>query len=381
MAQQTVNIGSAANDGTGTPLRDAFDMLNDNFNEAYQALAPRNVCINGDLDVWQLGTTFTAAHQAITADRFIFGQDGGTPSTTAVWAVTRDTDTPDVTIPYSLKIACTTADASVAAGEESHIRYGVEGYDFVPFKGTTGTLAFWVKSSKTGTHCVAFVNSGRDRTYVAEYTVTSADTWEFKTITVTFDASGGTWDYTTGLGIGIRFCLRVGSTYQGTTDTWNSANCVGSASQVNLADANTNVIRFARISFTRTSTYIAPQRETMAAKITACQRYLRVFGCSTGGVNFNALASTANAANVDFPVSTPMRVAPTISMQGTIGTDYDATTYAAVDIGITGVTSYARSPMWVKCTLDKTGGFTAGTLYQFRLKTTSAALVASAEIL
>ena len=35
MTQQSINIGSAANDGTGDPLRTAFDKINDNFNELY----------------------------------------------------------------------------------------------------------------------------------------------------------------------------------------------------------------------------------------------------------------------------------------------------------------------------------------------------------
>ena len=38
MAQQTINIGSAANDGTGDPLRTAFDKINDNFSEVYTEL-------------------------------------------------------------------------------------------------------------------------------------------------------------------------------------------------------------------------------------------------------------------------------------------------------------------------------------------------------
>lgn len=39
MAKQTVNIGTVANDGTGDNLRDAFDKVNDNFNEVYTGVA------------------------------------------------------------------------------------------------------------------------------------------------------------------------------------------------------------------------------------------------------------------------------------------------------------------------------------------------------
>ena len=58
MAQQTINIGSAANDGTGDPLRTAFDKINDNFNELYGSTAEANDLVEdstpqlgGDLDV------------------------------------------------------------------------------------------------------------------------------------------------------------------------------------------------------------------------------------------------------------------------------------------------------------------------------------------
>ncbi len=58
MAQQSINIGSAANDGTGDPLRTAFDKINDNFTELYGSTAEANDLVEdsspqlgGDLDV------------------------------------------------------------------------------------------------------------------------------------------------------------------------------------------------------------------------------------------------------------------------------------------------------------------------------------------
>ena len=49
MAQQTVNLGSSANDGTGDPLRTAFDKINDNFDEVYAVSATgTNIDISGN---------------------------------------------------------------------------------------------------------------------------------------------------------------------------------------------------------------------------------------------------------------------------------------------------------------------------------------------
>jgi len=49
MAKQTINIGTAANDGSGDPLRDAFDKCNDNFDELYIDVAANSGNIS-DLD-------------------------------------------------------------------------------------------------------------------------------------------------------------------------------------------------------------------------------------------------------------------------------------------------------------------------------------------
>ena len=56
MSKQIINIGASANDGTGDPLRNAFDKANDNFNELYLALGDANnptdlFDINGNLDL------------------------------------------------------------------------------------------------------------------------------------------------------------------------------------------------------------------------------------------------------------------------------------------------------------------------------------------
>jgi hypothetical protein len=59
MAQQTINVGTSPNDGTGTPLRTAFQYTNSNFSELYTAVGPSgnnivvpgNATITGDLTV------------------------------------------------------------------------------------------------------------------------------------------------------------------------------------------------------------------------------------------------------------------------------------------------------------------------------------------
>lgn len=337
-----------------------------------------NLIQNGNLEIWQLGTSFAAvAHQSTTVDRFLWGQVSGT----SVFTILRSTDTPHSRVNYSVEIDCTTTDATLGAGEESHLRYGMEGSDFRPLVGQTCTLKFWVKSNKTGVYCIAFTNSGRDRTWLAEYSISAADTWEEKTIPVTFNASGGTWDYTTGLGLGIRWALRAGTTYQGTVNTWNSANVVGTASQVDFADNTANYLRLADIRFGvgDAATVVNPPIATL---LNQCRRYTHAIGVTTGGVNMvTVFSSTTSNLNIDLLISPEMRIAPTAYFIGTEGTDYNITTLLASDITGVSFTNLSRSPAYIKLLCEKISAFTINTPYLLRFKTTTARLVANAEIL
>ena len=85
----------------------------------------------------------------------------------------------------AFKIDCTTADASVAAGDWASLIQNVEGFNWAQLNygrsdAKTITVSFWIKSTKTGTYSFAIRNSAADRHYVAEYTVSTTNTWEKK---------------------------------------------------------------------------------------------------------------------------------------------------------------------------------------------------------
>jgi hypothetical protein len=85
----------------------------------------------------------------------------------------------------------------------------------------TVTLSFWVKSSVTGAMGGAIQNSAGDRSYPFNYTINTASTWEYKTITIAGDTSG-TWLTTNGIGILLRFMY--GTSLTGTADVWAGSN-------------------------------------------------------------------------------------------------------------------------------------------------------------
>ncbi len=205
-----------------------------------------NDIINGNFDIWQRQTTFTSvANGNYTADRFGYEKSGA-----MVHDIIRESSIiPANNFNYSLKVDCTTADASIAAGDYCTITHIIEGYNFKKYVDNYGTLSFWVRSAKTGTHCISFRNSGKNRSYIVEYTINTADTWEFKKIPVLFDNTAGTWDYINGAGLRISWTLAAGATFQTTKDAWQTGNYLATSNQVNVCDNAANNFYLAGITF------------------------------------------------------------------------------------------------------------------------------------
>jgi hypothetical protein len=199
---------------------------------------------------WQRGTTITGVlNSGYIADGFNFSN-----TSAGVVDGIKTADAPTlaqagVYTAHCLHVDVTTADAAVAVGDLASVNQNIEGLDiaFLGF-GQSGTryvtLSFFVKSTKTGTHCVALQNSAASRSYVTQYTVNVADTWELKTITIAVDTTG-TWLYDTGVGLRVRWALMCGTTRQTTPDSWQAGNFIATSSQVNLLDSVSNNFKIA----------------------------------------------------------------------------------------------------------------------------------------
>ena len=201
-----------------------------------------NFIINGGMTVSQRGTSFTnPSSNDYCLDRYAIQWSGISPQFT----VSQDTSTPDGEGFYkSLKIA-TSNTQTPSGGQGAFMYQKVEGNNISNIMfGTSNAkrlvLSFYVKSSKTGTYSVGFHNNGFDRNLVSEYTISSADTWEKKTITFVGDTSG-TWTTDNTIGMGVYFHLSNGdgSNTTSTLDSWQSGNnYLGSQNQVNLWDSS-----------------------------------------------------------------------------------------------------------------------------------------------
>lgn len=181
----------------------------------------RNLIINGAMQVSQRGTSFTGHGAGVNygIDRFFdfHNSDGA-------FTLSQETSVVPVGFSHALKVQTTTADASIAAGQRLILGQRLEGINVAHLNwGTsnakTVTLSFYVRSSVTGTHGGAIGNGSDNRNYPFTYTISSADTWERKTITIPGDQTG-TWATTSARSIQVTWGLGVGSTYSGTAGAW-----------------------------------------------------------------------------------------------------------------------------------------------------------------
>lgn len=234
----------------------------------------KNAIINGDFNIWQRSTSFgSVPHGTYTADRWVYGK-----TSAAVHDILRSTDLPTVAqvgrlLIYSYHLDCTTADAAVAAGDYTLFQQLIEGYNFLPLAQEPFVLSFWVKATKIGIHCVSFCNGGFDRTYIAEYTINVANTWEKKTIAVPASPSAGVWDYTNGVGLQVRFALMAGTTYQAAAGAWQVGNFLATVNQVNACDNVVNDFRIAAVQLEAGTIATPFEYRKLAEEVALCQRY------------------------------------------------------------------------------------------------------------
>jgi len=227
----------------------------------------------------------------------------------------------------SLKILCTTADASPAANDELTINHRIEGQNLQQIaKGTSSakqlTLSFWVKSNVTGSYIVNVQDRDNTRIVSSSYTVSASATWEKKTITFPADTTG-VLDNDNAESIRLNFWLGAGSTYaSGTLNTsWAATVDANFApGQTNLAAATNNYWQVTGIQLEVGDIATPFEFKSVEDELLECQRYFIRFNESVGFIGGAAGNSNNSTLGRTFPVI--MRVSPTMSHQNTRTTDY-----------------------------------------------------------
>ena len=252
------------------------------FNDGtVQASAPvgRNLIINGDMRIAQRGTSFSASTSALYClDRFYYISVAGAGG--SVYTITQDTDAPSG-FSNSLKIDVATADTSIAANEGTQIEHRIEAQnlqqlDYGTSDAKSLTLSFWVKSNKTGTYVARILQPDASSRMISQaYTISSANTWEKKTITVSGDTSGVIND-DNGAGLHITWWLTAGTDYQSgsmPTDWQAYSNGDTAVGQVNLADSTSNYLNIAGVQLEANTTATDFEHLQYGEQLARCQRY------------------------------------------------------------------------------------------------------------
>ena len=180
----------------------------------------KNRIINGAMVISQRNgtSTVTPSSTDYLTDRWHVAMSQSSKFTAA------QSSTAPVGFSNSLLITSSSA-FSVGASDYFVVRQAIEGFNFADCNyGTanakTVTLSFWVQSSLTGTFGGALYNATGTRSYPFSYTISSANTWEQKSVTIAGDTSGTWVGATNGIGIQVNWSLGTGSTYSGTASAW-----------------------------------------------------------------------------------------------------------------------------------------------------------------
>ena len=295
----------------------------------------RNIIINGDMSIAQRGTSATGitTQDYYTVDRFVTRN-----VSSGTWTQTQSTDVPSGQgFAKSIKMDCTTANASLSSTSLFFLTERFEGQNLQYLKyGTSSaqslTFSFWVKSNKTGTYIVEINATGNSRQISKSYTISSANTWEKKTITFPGDTSSALANDNSNE-LSVRWWLAAGSSWSsGTLNTsWNSiTNANRAVGQVNLADSTSNEWYVTGVQLEAGTSASDFEFLPYDVNLARCQRYFRKVsngigvGATATSISFKvdhlsmratpSYTSTANLKFTDFYLSNPTSTTATVNI-------------------------------------------------------------------
>jgi hypothetical protein len=274
-----------------------------------QILTNRNLIINGAMQVAQRGTSGTSTADIYTMDRFALGH--GSPVNAMTFE--QSTDAPD-NFKNSLKITAGTG-ASASTTGYAILRQAIEGQNISHLGfGTSAakalTLSFWVKSSLTGTFGVSVRNQAGTRAYGDTYSISSANTWEYVTVSIPADTSG-TWPTDNGIGLHLFWDLGAGSNYDIAAGSWTTgSNMFGVESTVKLTETTGATFNITGVQLEVGETATPFEHRSYGDELARCQRYY-VNNIST---SFYNQGGSNHIARVALPVE--MRANPTVTRTG-----------------------------------------------------------------
>jgi hypothetical protein len=223
----------------------------------------------------------------------------------------------------SVQVTVTSADTSLSASQYALFYHSIEGFNVADLNWGTAnaktiTLSFWVRSSVTGTFSGSLENNANNRSYVFTYTINSANTWEYETITIVGDTSG-TWETGNAVGIRINWNLGAGSDFLGTAGAWGN-RFFGSTGSVALIGTNSSTWFITGIQLEVGSTATSFDYRPIGTELALCQRYFQGTTNPNDGNNYyygSGSNLTTSITYITYPFLVSMRASPTLTSSGT----------------------------------------------------------------
>jgi hypothetical protein len=274
----------------------------------------RNRIINGDMRIDQrnAGASVTPTAGTYTLDRWYCAMP-----VTSKYSVARSTTAPTG---FTNSALVTSLSAyTVGASETFNIQQVIEGFnvadlDYGTASAVTTTLSFWVRSSLTGTFGGAIQNGSANRSYPFTFSISAANTFEYKTVVIAGDTSG-TWPSDNTGAMAVIFSLGTGSTLSGTAGSWSGNNYKSATGATSVVGTNGATFYITGVQLEAGSVATPFERRSYGQELALCQRYYE-----KGKVQFEVYAASANVFGQTVYYKATKRAAATIS--------YSSTSYA-----------------------------------------------------
>ena len=318
--------------------------VNSNNISADNSLGFRNRIINGDMRIDQrnAGASVTPAAGAYTLDRWEAAMVQASK-----YSVQQNAGSVTLPAGFTNYLGCTsTSSYSVLTGDSFGILQRIEGFNCADFGWGTAnaapiTISFLVRSSLTGTFGGVLKNSAANRSYPFSYLISSANTWEQKSIMIAGDTSG-TWLTNNGTGINLKFSLGAGATLSATAGSWAGANYDSSTGAVSVVGTSGATFYITGVQLEVGSVATPFERRPYGTELQLCQRYYQNGGASLCGTTEG---TTIYSFQIQFLQE--MRTAPTsVARSG----QYFNVRYSGGDVSI-------LNPTTVVANTTSTGGW------------------------
>jgi hypothetical protein len=322
----------------------------------------KNRIINGGMTISQRnGTTATSqVHGAYNLDRFWgYSYNGG--AQTGKYTVAQSSTAPTGFV--NSLLVTSSASTAVSANDLYSIGQHIEGlntYDLAwgTSSASTVTLSFWVRCSLTGTFGGIIKNQNNNYNYPFQFTISSANTFEYKTITISGPTSG-TWQTDNSTGLTVSFNLQVGtSATLPANGTWQASGGYGATGCVNILNTNGATFYLTGVQLEKGSTATSFDYRPYGTELQLCMRYFQSvattadvsYGSSgTAPMRLTAVNNGGATPLTGFQYPVAMRVTPTFTVYGggvaggnfntydSAGGSQGQLTFAGTDIGFKGI--------------------------------------------